>query len=162
MIAVENVSNVSDIEAAAVCARNGDVDGLFARVGADVDVVDHKGDSLLMLAAYHGQVKAVVELLRRGAKNGRSARGLSPFDGAAFKGDVAVVDAFLAAGVDVDEAGPDGRTPLMWAAAFNRTDVVVRLLAAGARRDVVDHAGRAAVDHAVAMGAGDAADLLRG
>ena len=54
-------------EQAAVAARTGNVAAVD-----DVNVVDHKGDSLLMLAAYHGQVNAVVDLLRRGARNTRN------------------------------------------------------------------------------------------
>ncbi len=142
-------------EQAAVAARTGNVAAVD-----DVNVVDHKGDSLLMLAAYHGQVNAVVDLLRRGARNTRNVRGLSSLDGAAFKGDVAVIEAIVAAGIDVNEAGPDGRTPLMWAAAFNRTAAVERLLAAGANANVVDNVGRAAVDHATGMGAVDVVALL--
>lgn len=161
-VQVASADAVIDAELAATMARSGRTADLLALIGGAVDVVDHKGDSLLMLAAYNGHADTLTALLARGADaTTRGTRGLSPLDGAAFKGDIAVVEALVASGVDVDDRGPDGRTALMWAAAFNRVAMVDRLIALGANVAAVDAAGRAAVDHAEGMGAVDVAAKLR-
>jgi ankyrin repeat protein len=49
----------------------------------------------------------------------------------------------------------------MFAAMFDRAEVVVALLTGGARPDRVDRDGRRALDYAEAMGAARAAALLR-
>ncbi|MFP4906000.1 ankyrin repeat domain-containing protein, partial [Paraburkholderia sp. BR14261] len=59
-------------------------------------------------------------------------------------------------------ASPDGRTALMIAAMFNRSDIVDLLLARGANPAAHDAAGNTALDVANAMGAVDAATLLAG
>ncbi|MBV8259862.1 MAG: ankyrin repeat domain-containing protein, partial [Paraburkholderia sp.] len=61
---------------------------------------------------------------------------------------------------DVEGASPDGRTALMVAAMFNRTDIVDLLLARGANPVARDTAGNTALDVANAMGAVDAAARL--
>ena len=100
-------------------------------------------------------------VLGRGADpDRRNARGWSPTDGAAFKGDLAVLTALLDGGAQVDGAGPDGRTALMWAAAFDRVVAVALLLARGADRDRQDETGRHALDHARGAGAARAIGAL--
>jgi ankyrin repeat protein len=59
-----------------------------------------------------------------------------------------------------NEVGPDGKTALMFAAMFDRVDVVAALLARGARPGRRDGAGRRALDYAEAMGAARAAAAL--
>lgn len=156
-----------DVRAAAADhARAGATAALLDLVGGHLDVPSLRGDSWVMLAAYHGHAQTVRALLAQGARgDDRGARGLSPLDGAAFHGFVDVIDALVggaggAGGVDVDGAGPDGRTALMWAASFNRVDAVRRLLALGASPTRVDARGLCAADHAAAMGAVDAVDVL--
>ena len=76
---------------------------------------DGKGDSLLMLAAYHGHADAVRLLLRHGADAQlANDRGQTPLGAAAFKGDLAVARALLEGGADVD-AARRGRSALMLA-----------------------------------------------
>lgn len=150
-------------ERLAQLARSGRTLELCAALGdASPDVLSARGDSLLMLAAYHGHATTVHALLALGANpNLRSTSGLSPLAGAAFKGSLSVLDAFLLdAGVDIDEAGPDGRTPLMWAAAFGRTAAVEYLLARGADPTRMDRAGLTALAHARNMGADTVVPLL--
>jgi uncharacterized protein len=56
--------------------------------------------------------------------------------------------------------GPDGRTALMYAAMFDRVEMVEALLRRGARADLVAGDGRTALQCAEAMGATRAADRL--
>ncbi|MGW2279071.1 ankyrin repeat domain-containing protein [Streptomyces sp. NPDC001770] len=90
-------------------ARRGETDTLAAYVDAGVpaNLTNDRGDSLLMLAAYHGHAPAVTALVARGADPDRANdRGQTPLAGAVFKGESAVIEALLAAGAD-----PAGGTP---------------------------------------------------
>ncbi|OKI98709.1 ankyrin [Streptomyces sp. CB01249] len=94
---VELASKVFDL------ARAGDADALAAYVDAGVpaNLTNDRGDSLLMLAAYHGHAAAVTALAARGADPGRANdRGQTPLAGAVFKGEEAVIRALLDAGAD--------------------------------------------------------------
>ncbi|MCX4450308.1 ankyrin repeat domain-containing protein [Streptomyces sp. NPDC058369] len=94
---VELASKVFDL------ARGGDTDALAAYVDAGVpaNLTNDRGDTLLMLAAYHGHAPAVTALATRGADPDRANdRGQTPLAGAVFKGEEAVVRALLDAGAD--------------------------------------------------------------
>ncbi|MFD6421293.1 ankyrin repeat domain-containing protein [Streptomyces sp. NPDC060198] len=84
-------------------ARRGETDTLAAYVDAGVpaNLTNDRGDSLLMLAAYHGHAPAVTALVDRGADPDRANdRGQTPLAGAVFKGESAVIGALLDAGAD--------------------------------------------------------------
>ncbi|MET8681635.1 ankyrin repeat domain-containing protein [Streptomyces sp. NPDC004647] len=84
-------------------ARRGDAATLAAYVDAGVpaNLTNDQGDSLVMLAAYHGHAGAVEALLSRGADPDRANdRGQTPLAGAVFKGEDEVVRALLAGGAD--------------------------------------------------------------
>ena len=84
-------------------ARQGDTAALAAYVDAGVpaNLTNDSGDSLVMLAAYHGHAEAVRALVERGGDANRvNDRGQTPLAGAVFKGEDAVVRALLDAGAD--------------------------------------------------------------
>ena len=84
-------------------ARRGETEALVAYVDAGVpaNLTNDRGDSLVMLAAYHGHAEAVRALLDRGAEADRvNDRGQTPLAGAVFKGEDAVIRVLLAAGAD--------------------------------------------------------------
>ena len=84
-------------------ARQGDTGTLAAYVDAGVpaNLCNDKGDTLVMLAAYHGHPQTVAALLARGADPGRpNDRGQTPLAGAVFKGERAVIEALLVGGAD--------------------------------------------------------------
>ncbi|MFF2368654.1 ankyrin repeat domain-containing protein [Streptomyces sp. NPDC058122] len=84
-------------------ARRGETETLVAYVDAGVPVglTNDRGDSLVMLAAYHGHADAVRALLERGAEADRvNDRGQTPLAGAVFKGEEAVIRVLLTAGAD--------------------------------------------------------------
>jgi uncharacterized protein len=79
-------------------AREGGTDTLAAYVDAGVpaNLSNDRGDTLVMLAAYHGHAQTVTALLKRGADPDRpNDRGQTPLAGAVFKGEQAVVEALL-------------------------------------------------------------------
>ncbi|MGJ6964663.1 ankyrin repeat domain-containing protein [Streptosporangium sp. G11] len=90
-------------------ARTGDTERLRAYVGAGVpaDLTNDRGDTLLMLAAYHGHAGTVRALAELGADPGRANdRGQTPLAGAVFKKEPAVIRALLEAGADPHAGTP--------------------------------------------------------
>lgn len=90
-------------------ARRGETEALVAYVDAGVpaNLTNDRGDSLVMLAAYHGHAQAVRALLERGAEADRvNDRGQTPLAGAVFKGEDAVVRVLLDAGADPSAGTP--------------------------------------------------------
>ena len=120
------------------CARCGDRDDLLAvmlRAGMAVNLADHKGNTLLMLAAYHANEETVALLLASGAEpDRRNARGQTPLGGVAFKGYVKIASRLLDAGADINADQGGGMTPLMYARMFGRTDIARLLQGRGAGR----------------------------
>ncbi|MBB5931652.1 ankyrin repeat domain-containing protein [Streptomyces echinatus] len=90
-------------------ARQGQTEALVAYVDAGVpaDLTNDRGDSLVMLAAYHGHADAVRALLARGAAaNQINDRGQTPLAGAVFKGETDVIKALLEGGADPSAGMP--------------------------------------------------------
>lgn len=105
-------------------ARTGEAATLAAYIdaGVPVNLCNDKGDTLLMLAAYHGQRAAVTALLERGADPDRANdRGQTPAAGAVFKGEDDILKALLAAGADPDAGTPSARES---ATVFGRTELL--------------------------------------
>lgn len=111
-------------------ARRGDpalVDYLDA--GVPIDLTDPDGNTLLMLAAYHGHARLVRALVDRGADPQRcNDRGQSPLAGAVFQGGAEVVEVLVAAGADPRAGTP---TAIDTAQMFGRDDLL-ELLRGGA------------------------------
>jgi ankyrin repeat protein len=73
----------------------------YLDAGVPANLTNDRGDTLIMLAAYHGHAPAVRVLLDRGADPGRpNDRGQTPLAGAVFKGEPEVVRALLDGGAD--------------------------------------------------------------
>ncbi|WP_309241212.1 ankyrin repeat domain-containing protein [Nocardia sp. BSTN01] len=105
-------------------ARTGEAAALAAYVdaGVPVNLTNDNGDTLLMLAAYHGHRAAVTALLERGADPDRANdRGQTPAAGAVFKGEDDILKALLAAGADPDAGTPSARES---ATVFGRTELL--------------------------------------
>src|ERR1700761_8092743 len=103
-------------------ARAGDTAALTAYLdaGVPVNLTNDSGDSLLMLAAYHGHLDTVDALLARGADPGRANdRGQTPLAGAGFKKEPEIVRALLDAGADPAAGQPSA---IETAAMFGNTD----------------------------------------
>lgn len=122
--------------------------------GLPANLRNDKGDSLLMLAAYNGQVETTRVILEAGGDPElANDRGQTPLAGAAFKGETEIAKLLLAHGAAVDGTSDGSRTALMTAAMFDRTEIVGLLLAHGADPDVREASGKTAADMAEAMGA---------
>jgi len=91
----------------------------FLDHGFNVNEQDGEGNSLLMLAAYHGRADTVALLLTRGADPDlKNNRDQTPIAGALFKGEDAVVARLKNAGADLDAGTPSAHDT---ARMFGRT-----------------------------------------
>ncbi|RKN48625.1 ankyrin repeat domain-containing protein [Micromonospora endolithica] len=90
-------------------ARAGATEELAGQVdaGLPVNLTNDKGDSLLILAAYHAHPDTVAALLARGADHARTNdRGQTALAAAVFRRDAEAVRALLAAGADPAHGNP--------------------------------------------------------
>jgi uncharacterized protein len=104
-------------------ARAGETARLLEYVdaGTPVGLTDADGNTLLMMAAYHGHAELVVGLAERGADvDALNDRGQSPLAGAVFKGADDVVHALVEAGADPDKGSPTARETAQF---FERPDL---------------------------------------
>ena len=93
-------------------ARAGSTEELAAYVdaGVPVNLTNDKGDTLLILAAYHSHPETVGALLERGADHSRANdRGQTALAAAVFRQSADTVRLLLAAGADPDTGGPSAR-----------------------------------------------------
>ena len=114
-------------------ARAGKTAAIAAHVdaGVPVNLTNDKGDTLLMLAAYHGHADTVAALLERGADPGRANdRGQTPLAGAVFKKEAQIVRALLEAGADPAAGQPSAADT---AALFGNEDFLARFADRGDR-----------------------------
>ena len=90
-------------------ARAGDTADLVAYLdaGTPVNLANDRGDTLVMLAAYHGHADTVTALLAHGADpNQANDVGQTPLAGAVFKGENEIVAALVAGGADPNAGNP--------------------------------------------------------
>jgi ankyrin repeat protein len=108
-------------------ARGGHTEELAAYLDAGVpaNLTNDKGDTLLILAAYHGHPETVGALLERGADHSRANdRGQTALAAAVFRQSTGTVTRLLAAGADPDAGGPSARAT----AGFFELPAMVALL----------------------------------
>jgi ankyrin repeat protein len=93
-------------------ARGGHTEELTAYVdaGVPVNLTNDKGDTLLILAAYHGHPVTVGALLDRGVDHSRvNDRGQTALAAAVFNQSAETVTRLIEAGADPDAGSPSAR-----------------------------------------------------
>jgi ankyrin repeat protein len=93
-------------------AREGDTAVLrsYLDAGAPASLTTAGGDSLLMLAAYHGHAELTAGLAERGADVNRlNSKNQAPLAGAIFKNEADVIRVLIEHGADVDAGTPSAR-----------------------------------------------------
>ena len=114
---------------------------LFIARGADINKVNSVGEQALLHAAWKGRLEAVRWLVEHGARLNRQGREWAALHYAVFAGHAEVVGYLLERGADVNALSTNGSTPLMMAAREGKEAIAKTLLAAGARRDIVNEQG---------------------
>jgi ankyrin repeat protein len=90
--------------------------------GIPVNLTNHKGDTLVMLAAYHGHLETLRMLLDKGADmDVLNERGQSPIAGAVFKGYDEIVAFMAEKGADLRAGQPSA---LQAAHMFKREEML--------------------------------------
>ena len=108
-------------------ARGGRTEDLagYLDAGVPVNLTTSKGDTLLVLAAYHDHADTVGLLLARGADHSRANdRGQTALAAAVFRQSTETVTRLLDAGADPDAGGPSARAT----AAFFQLSGMTELL----------------------------------
>lgn len=111
-------------------ARNNEYKNLqvMIKAGLNVNLKNHKGDSLLMLASYHNSYECVKMLLENGARvDEKNDRGQTPLAGVCFKGYFEMAKLLVENGANIDENNGLGMTPFSFAVMFGRKDIVAYL-----------------------------------
>ena len=111
---------------------------LFHARGADVNKVNRLGEQALLHAAWKGRIEAVRWLVERGARLDRVGKEWSALHYAVFAGHEEIVRFLLEQGANANARSTNGSTPLMMAAREGREEITARLLAVGARADMVN------------------------
>jgi len=145
-------------------AREGDIKtiGEYVKLGRPIDELNTRGDTLLTIAAYHGQAK-VVEILLKQPKirvDTKNRMGLTALTAAAFKGYPEIGAMLVKGGADVNFANDSGQTALMFASMTGRTTMVEFLLKNKADANAKDKEGNTARKLAETQGATDVLKLL--
>lgn len=110
-------------------ARNNDKESLEIMLnhGLNVNLSNHKGDTLLMLASYHNSLEVAQMLLQRGAEVDKTNnRNQTPLAGVCFKGYVEMAKLLLQYGANPNEGG--AMSPLNCAIMFKRKEILDLLL----------------------------------
>lgn len=118
---------------------------LFLSRGGDLNRSNSLGEQALQHAAWRGHLAAVRWLVERGARVNREGKEWAALHYAAFAGHGEVVSYLLERGADVNARSTNGSTPLMMAAREGKESIAKTLLAAGARRDIVNEQGEDAL-----------------
>jgi len=104
------------------------------RSGMPVNLSDHKGNSLIMLASYHDHPDTVECLTYYQADvDLRNDRGQTPLAGAAFKGHLDCARILVHYGADAEAPQGHGQTPVSFAAMFGRKEMLAFLQSVGGK-----------------------------
>jgi ankyrin repeat protein len=108
----------------AKCGQKTELESML-KAKLPVNLKDHKGNSLLMLAAYNGNAKTVKMLIDMGADvNLKNDRGQTPLAGVCFKGYLDIVKLLVENGANIDENNGFGMRAVMFASMFGNYDIV--------------------------------------
>lgn len=106
--------------------------------GLPVDTTNEKGTSLLMLAAFNGDLSQMKYLIAAGADiNQRNKKNLlmmynSPLDYAVYGKQKQAVDLLLAQGVDINQRDPSGMSPVQKCGLYKNYQMLYYLVEKGA------------------------------
>lgn len=119
---------------------------LMAWPKTDVNAINSKGESPLMLAALRGQEDVAQRLMKKGADVNKT--GWTPLHYAASGGKVPLLKLLIENHAYIDAESPNGTTPLMMAAMYGTGAAVELLLQEGADPRLTNQQGLTALQFA--------------
>ncbi|KAI8508652.1 hypothetical protein Bbelb_137510 [Branchiostoma belcheri] len=144
------------------CVEHGDLTALMAlldRVG--VDAKDENGQTALMLAAEHGQLEMVQELITKGADvHVEDEDNWTALTSAAKEGHLPIVTCLLDRGANIEHVDMGGWPGLMWASYKGHTAVAHEMLHRGANPNVQGQHGVSPIIWAAGRGHTDIVEAL--
>lgn len=114
----------------------------------------------LLLAFPAAAMKDPAPALTAGLEETLSMPEISPFCKAIMQGELETVQKMIALGEDVNRKSL-GKTPLIFAARYNRAEIVALLLESGANPRLRCDKGHTALEHAELSNATESANLIR-
>ena len=124
----------------------------------DVNTLNAKDESLLMLAALKGHEQMAEKLVKRGADVNKT--GWAPLHYAASSGNLPIIAMLIENSAYIDAESPNGTTPLMMAAMYGTPEAVKLLLQEGADPTLKNVQGLTALQFAERAVRPDSADML--
>ena len=124
----------------------------------DVNLLNAKDESPLMLAALEGQQELVEKLIKRGADVNKT--GWTPLHYAASSGQLTIISLLLENSAYIDAESPNGTTPLMMAARYGTPASVKLLLQEGADSQLKNKQGLTALQFAQRGNRPDSAEAI--
>ena len=122
----------------------------------NVNVLNKKGESPLMVAALKGHKDIAEQLIKKGADINKT--GWTPLHYAASSGQIAIISLLLDKHAYIDAESPNGTTPLMMAAMYGTGEAVDLLVAEGADAQLKNQQGMTALQFAES---GERPDAIR-
>lgn len=119
---------------------------LIEWVKTDVNQLNKKGESALMLAALKGNQQIAEKLIKKGGDVNKT--GWTPLHYAATGGWVPIINLLLENSAYIDAGSPNGTTPLMMAAMYSTSAAVNFLLQEGADPAIKNQQKLTALDFA--------------
>jgi uncharacterized protein len=124
----------------------------------DVNVLNAKDESVLMLAALKGHEQIAEKLIKRGADVNKT--GWAPLHYAASSGNLTIIALLIENSAYIDAESPNGTTPLMMAAMYGTPEAVKLLLQEGADPMLKNGQGLTALQFAERGVRPDSAEML--
>ena len=124
----------------------------------DVNALNAKDESPLMLAALKGQQDLAGKLIKKGADVNKT--GWTPLHYAASSGHPAIISLLLENNAYIDAESPNGTTPLMMAAMYGTPAAVKLLLQEGADPQLKNQQGLTALQFAQRGNRVDSVDAI--
>ena len=124
----------------------------------DLNALNIKGESPLMLAALKGQLELADRMVKKGADVNKT--GWTPLHYAATAGQLQLIKLLIENHAYIDAESPNGSTPLMQASMYGTPEAVKLLLDEGADPTLKNQQGLTAVQFAQRASRPDAAELI--